>query len=61
MGYMKIGEFAKRIGVTEQTIRNYEKKGLIHPQRLPSGYRIFTEENVQEILKIEETSTDSLK
>ncbi len=39
---MKVGEVASRAGVNLQTIRYYEREGLLpSPPRLASGYRIF--------------------
>jgi DNA-binding transcriptional MerR regulator len=39
---MQIGELAKQTGVTVQTIRFYERKGLLPPpQRRESGYRMY--------------------
>ncbi len=40
---MKIGELARRVGVTPDTLRFYEKRGLIHADRWPNGYRDFSE------------------
>ena len=40
---LKIGELAGRSGVSLQTIRYYEREGLLpKPQRLSSGYRMFS-------------------
>ena len=39
--YFKIGELAKLYGISVDSIRYYEKIGLIHPLRLESGYRIY--------------------
>ena len=37
---LSIGQLAKQTGITVETIRFYEKKGLIDsPQRTESGYR----------------------
>jgi Hg(II)-responsive transcriptional regulator len=42
MGYLKIGEVAKETGVGIETIRFYERKGLLdEPSRRPSGYRQY--------------------
>ena len=39
---MTIGELAKRAGVNVQTVRYYERRGLLpEPERLPSGYRVY--------------------
>ena len=47
---MKIGEVADRGGVNLQTIRYYEREGLLpQPPRLPSGYRVFSEPAVRRV------------
>lgn len=39
---MKTGEFADRAGVNIQTVRYYERRGLMpEPDRRPSGYREY--------------------
>ncbi len=43
---LSIGEAAKELGVSDQTLRTWEKKGLIKAVRLPSGYRRYTEEEI---------------
>lgn len=41
---MTIGELARRVGVNVQTVRYYERRGLLpKPDRTPSGYREYTE------------------
>lgn len=45
---MKIKEFSLRTGWSIDTIRFYETKGLLTPERAAgSGYRIFSEEDVE--------------
>ena len=47
---MTIGEVAKRSGVNTQTIRFYERKGLVLPAaRNGSGYRLYTDDAVRRI------------
>lgn len=43
---LSIGEAADELGVSQQTLRGWEKKGLIKPIKLPSGYRRYTEEEI---------------
>jgi len=46
----KIGEVASRAKVNKETVRYYEKRGLItKPDRRRSGYRIFTKEHIDQI------------
>jgi MerR family transcriptional regulator, copper efflux regulator len=47
---LTIGELAKRVGVNNQTIRYYERQGLIQsPLRSASGYRSFPTEAVNRV------------
>lgn len=43
---MRIGELAARTGMTRDTIRFYEKVGLVEGRRLANGYRDFPPEAV---------------
>ena len=47
---MRIGELAKQAEVNIQTIRFYERRGLLDkPKRLSSGYRHFPPEVVEQV------------
>lgn len=46
----KIGEVASRAKVNKETVRYYEKRGLItKPDRRRSEYRIFTKRHIDQI------------
>jgi len=50
-----IGQLAKETGVTAETIRFYEKYGLIaKPGRRKSGYREFTQKHIGQIAFIKQ-------
>lgn len=50
---MRIGQTALRAGVNIQTIRFYERRGLLaEPRRLASGYRDYAPEDVRRILGV---------
>ncbi|MDP8267737.1 MAG: MerR family transcriptional regulator [Candidatus Tenebribacter davisii] len=49
---LKIGEVAKQLGVHDQTIRMYERKGLIKPIRSDHNTRLFTRNDVTKITTI---------
>ncbi|WP_294406762.1 methyltransferase domain-containing protein [uncultured Clostridium sp.] len=52
---MKIGEFAKRSGVTVKTLLHYDKIGLLKPaEKTESGYRLYCEED---FLKLQQITT----
>lgn len=46
----KIGEVFRHADVNKETVRYYEKRGLIpKPDRRRSGYRIFTQRHIDQI------------
>lgn len=50
MGFLTIGQVAKQVGVGVETIRFYERVGLLPvPRRLASGYRQYTVDAVNRI------------
>jgi MerR family transcriptional regulator, copper efflux regulator len=47
---MKIGEMARRAEVTIDTVRFYERRGVLPPpDRLPSGYRVYDTAAVERV------------
>lgn len=47
---MKIGEVAKQSGVSVDAVRFYERRGVLPtPERLASGYRVYTPATVERI------------
>lgn len=51
-GYFSISAVAKMFSVHQQTIRLYEKEGLITPKRSDGNTRMFTEEDVERLEEI---------
>ncbi len=50
---MRIGELARAAGVNIQTIRFYEREGLLRaPARTPSGYRSYGQRDLDRIMFI---------
>lgn len=49
---MRIGELARRTGVSERALRYYEQHGLLAPERRPSGYRAYSDEDVAAVRRI---------
>lgn len=48
-----IGEFARLSGITATTLRAWQRRyGLLKPQRTEGGHRLYSEEDVQQALKI---------
>jgi methanogenic corrinoid protein MtbC1 len=45
-GHLRIGELARRAGVSPETLRAWERRyGLLSPGRSPGGYRLYSEED----------------
>ncbi|KOG50609.1 MerR family transcriptional regulator [Streptomyces decoyicus] len=49
---MLIGELAERTGTSERLLRYYERAGLLRPERLPNGYRAYTESDAAAVRRI---------
>ena len=59
---MRIGELAKQVGVTPDTIRYYEREGLLPPaERTPSGYRDYGPEVLDDLRFIKKAQALGLK
>lgn len=53
MKYYSIGEFAKLIGKTPQTLRNWDKQTIFKPHHVTdSGYRYYSQEQLHHFLGI---------
>ncbi|CAL9440325.1 Mercuric resistance operon regulatory protein [Streptomyces sp. enrichment culture] len=51
---MRIGELARRTGVSERSLRYYEKQGLLAAERTPGGHREYPEAAVDRVVRIQE-------
>lgn len=51
-GYFSISAVAKMFSVHQQTVRLYEKEGLINPKRSAGNTRMFSEEDVDRLEQI---------
>jgi DNA-binding transcriptional MerR regulator len=51
---MRIGELARRTGVSERSLRYYEKQGLLYATRTPGGHRDYPEAAVDRVVLIQE-------
>ena len=51
--YYSIHKFSKIIGVSAQTLRNWDNNGKLHPHHTtPSGYRYYSEEQLNQVMNI---------
>jgi len=51
---MRIGELARRTGVSERSLRYYEQQGLLTAQRTPGGHRDYPDQAVDRVIRIQE-------
>ncbi|MBO2454638.1 MerR family transcriptional regulator [Actinomadura barringtoniae] len=51
---MRIGELARRTGVSERSLRYYEQQGLLVADRTSGGHRDFPEVAVDRVIRIQE-------
>lgn len=58
---MRIGELARRTGVSERMLRYYEQEGLLQPARTDSGYRDYGNAEIQVAQRIRMLSAAGLK
>ena len=49
---MIINDLEAKTGLDRATIRYYEREGMITPVRKENGYRDYSEEDLQQLLKI---------
>jgi len=58
MGHLTIGKLSDATGVGIETIRYYERSGILPaPERLPSGYRVYSNNNIRQLRFVREAQT----
>ena len=51
--YYSINKFSKILGVSDQTLRNWDKKGKLHPHHTSSnGYRYYSHEQLNQVMNV---------
>lgn len=62
MKFYAIGEFVKLIGRTPQTLRGWDKKGILKPAQVAqSGYRYYSQEQLNHFLGVKNLSEATKK
>lgn len=55
--YIQISEAARILGVTEQTLRNWDQRGKLSPQRHPiNGYRMYRVSQIHSLLRANQSA-----
>jgi MerR family transcriptional regulator/heat shock protein HspR len=57
-GVYMISVAAELAGMHPQTLRIYESRGLITPKRSPKNTRLYSQEDVDRLLRIQELTTE---
>ena len=57
-GVFMISVAAELAQMHPQTLRMYEARGLIEPKRSPKGTRLYSQEDVERLRRIQEMTTD---
>ena len=52
MKQYKVGQFAKLLNVTVKTLQNWDKQGTLKAYRTPTNQRFYTEEQLNQVLKL---------
>jgi MerR family transcriptional regulator/heat shock protein HspR len=55
---LKISVAAELAGMHQQTLRMYEARGLITPQRTPGGTRLYSHEDVERLRRIQQMTVE---
>lgn len=59
--WISIGEAAKYLGISRDTLRRWEKKGMIKPNRSPTNRRYYTQSLLDEAMEKKQSRQKSLK
>ena len=57
-GVFMISVAAELADMHPQTLRMYEARGLIEPQRSPKGTRLYSQDDVERLRRIQEMTTE---
>ena len=61
MGAVRIGEFARRTGVSPELLRAWERRyGLLRPIRTEGGFRLYTVEDEERVARMRRALDDGL-
>lgn len=60
-GPLRIGEFARRVGVNPELLRAWERRyGLLQPIRSPGGFRLYTAEDAARVARMRRALDEGL-
>lgn len=60
-GPLRIGEFARRVGVNPELLRAWERRyGLLQPVRSPGGFRLYTDDDAERVARMRRALDEGL-
>ena len=60
-GALRIGEFARRVGVSPELLRAWERRyGLLQPIRSAGGFRLYTSDDAERVSRMKQALDDGL-
>jgi MerR family transcriptional regulator, light-induced transcriptional regulator len=60
-GALRIGEFARRVGVTPELLRAWERRyGLLQPIRTEGGFRLYTDDDAERVERMRRALDEGL-
>ena len=60
-GPLRIGEFARRVGVSPELLRAWERRyGLLQPVRSSGGFRLYTDEDAERVIHMRRALNEGL-
>ena len=60
-GTHRIGEFARRVGVSPELLRAWEQRyGLLRPVRSAGGFRLYTKEDADRVAHMQRALADGI-
>ena len=60
-GALRIGEFARRVGVSPELLRAWERRyGLLQPIRTDGGFRLYTDDDAQRVERMKRALEEGL-
>jgi DNA-binding transcriptional MerR regulator len=61
VGALRIGEFARRVGVTPELLRAWERRyGLLQPIRTEGGFRLYTDDDAERVERMKHALDEGL-
>lgn len=60
-GALRIGKFARRVGVSPELLRAWERRyGLLRPIRTEGGFRLYTDDDAQRVERMKRALDEGL-